>query len=92
MGEASARNRNEASKADLVAALKDGVALPRHFLRRTDDRAAYKRVKTFFARGESGSRAARTAPVERTTPVVCLPSRATELPPMQQTQNLVFCS
>src|SRR5579862_8753254 len=29
----------------------EGVVFFRHFLRRTDDRATYKRVKTFFARG-----------------------------------------
>ena len=44
------RGQRVAKSANLWCRL-EGVVLFWHFLRRTDDRAAYKRVKTFFARG-----------------------------------------
>src|SRR6516165_2307099 len=42
---------NELAKSANLRCRLEGVAFFRHFLRRTDDRAAHKRVKTFFARG-----------------------------------------
>src|SRR5271170_8098873 len=42
---------NELAKSANLRCRLEGVVFFRHFLRRTDDRAADKRVKTFFARG-----------------------------------------
>src|SRR4030088_233951 len=42
---------NELAKSANLRCRLEGVVFFRHFLRRTDDRAANKRVKTFFARG-----------------------------------------
>ena len=49
--EASATWPNELTKGANLGCRLEGVVFFWHFLRRTDDRAAYKRVKTFFARG-----------------------------------------
>src|SRR6266853_1592969 len=42
---------NELAKSANLRCRLEGVVFFRHFLRRTDDRDAHKRVKTFFARG-----------------------------------------
>src|ERR1700675_4787220 len=42
---------NKLAKSANLRCRLEGVVFFRHFLRRTDDRAAHKRVKTFFARG-----------------------------------------
>src|SRR5580704_13695760 len=42
---------NELAKSANLRCRLEGVVFFRHFLRRTDDRAAHKRVKPFFARG-----------------------------------------
>src|SRR5712692_170861 len=42
---------NELAKSANLRCRLEGVVFFRHFLRRTDNRATYKRVKTFFARG-----------------------------------------
>src|SRR3989442_9433146 len=52
---------NELAKSANLRCRLEGVVFFRHFLRCTDDRAAHKRVKTFFAggnrvRGRSGLR------------------------------------
>jgi len=70
----------------------EGIVFFGHFLRRTHHCGAYKRVKTFFARGNWVRGGADCAAGRMAPPAS--PARAVqrELPSVQQTQNESFYS